>query len=114
MDLLFITGCIIVIILIIYNIVCYKNKKTVYMLNDKYIILNAKYYTAQLIFGLCNSLLLLTFYLVWNGTNKNPSIFIFLTIIIFWGLNYMLEFYTRKKAIYLQKNNLKLLLTKVQ
>ena len=98
MDSLFVLGCIIVTIFIIYNIVCYKNKKTVYMLNDKYIILDAKYYTTQLIFGLVNSLLLFAFYLVWNGTNKNPNIFMLLTMLIFWGLNYVLAFYARKKG----------------
>lgn len=35
---------------------CYKNKKTIYMLSDKYAILNSHYYTIQLILGLCNSL----------------------------------------------------------
>ena len=42
MDLLFITGCAVATIFIIYNVICYKNKKTIYMLNDKYIILNTK------------------------------------------------------------------------
>ena len=98
MDLLFILGCVIVTIFIVYNIICYKNKKTVYMLSDKYIVLNDKYYTTQLIFGLVNSVLLLVFYLAWNVTDKNPPIFLFTTIIIFWGLNYMLEFYARKKG----------------
>ena len=98
MDSLFILGCIMATIFIIYNIVSYKNKKTVYMLNDKYIILDTKYYIAQLIFGLVNSLSLLGFYLVWNGTNKNSSIFIILTMLIFWGLNYALQFYARKKG----------------
>lgn len=91
-------GCIIAAVFIIYNVICYKNKKSVYTLNDKYIILNADYYTAQLIFGLCNSFLLLTFYLVWYIFSKISSIFLFVTFIIFWGLNYMLELYSRKKG----------------
>ncbi|GAA0107973.1 hypothetical protein UT300015_16200 [Clostridium tertium] len=45
-----------------------------------------------------NSLLLLVFYLVWNRTGKNQPIFIIITIIIFLGLNYILEFYARKKG----------------
>lgn len=45
-----------------------------------------------------NSLLLLAFYLVWNRTGKNQPIFIIITIIIFFGLNYILEFYARKKG----------------
>ncbi|WP_291653342.1 hypothetical protein [Clostridium sp.] len=98
MDLLFIMGCVIVTIFIIYNVICYKNKKSVYMLNDKYIILNAKYYSTQLIFGIANSLLLLAFYLVWNRTGKKQPNFIIITIIIFLGLNYILEFYARKKG----------------
>lgn len=98
MDLLFIMGCFIVTIFIVYNILCYKNKKTVYMLNNKYIVLNDNYYTTQLIFGLVNSVLLLVFYLVWNVTDRNLPIFLFTTIIIFWGLSYMLEFYARKKC----------------
>lgn len=98
MDLLFIMGCVIGTIFIVYNILCYKNKKTVYMLSDKYIVLNDIYYTTQLIFGLVNSVLLLIFCLVWNVTDRNPPIFLFATIIIFWGLNYMLEFYAIKKG----------------
>ena len=98
MDFLSIMGCIIATIFIIYNIIYYRNKKTVYMLNDKYIVLNDKYYDTQLIFGLMNSVLLLIFYLAWNLTDRNPQVFLITTIIIFWGLNYMLEFYTRKKG----------------
>ncbi|MBS6502601.1 MAG: hypothetical protein E7F83_14940 [Clostridium sp.] len=98
MDLLFITGCAVATIFIIYNVICYKNKKTIYMLNDKYIILNTKYYITQFIFGLSNSFSLLIFYLAWNKISKNPSIFIVLTSTIFWGLNYILTFYARKKG----------------
>lgn len=65
---------IIVAIFIIYNIICYKIKKAVYMLNDKYTILDTKYYSTKLIFGLTNSLLLLIFYLIWNMLMKNRNI----------------------------------------
>lgn len=51
-----------------------QNKKAVYMLNDKYTILDTKYYSTQLIFGLTNSLLLLIFYLIWNMLMKNRNI----------------------------------------
>ena len=68
------------------------------MINDKYIILNTKYYIIQFIFGLSNSFSLLIFYLAWNKISKNPSIFIVLTSTIFWGLNYILTFYARKKG----------------
>lgn len=98
MILLFSLGCIIATIFIVYNIMCYKNKKTIYMLSDKYAILNSHYYTIQLILGLCNSFLLLIFYIAWYIFSKNEFLFIILTPIIFWGLNYILEFYSRKKG----------------
>lgn len=103
MILLFALGCIIATIFIIYNIRCYKNKKAVYMLNDKYAILNSDYYTAQLILGLCNSVLLLIFYFIWYIFSKKPSLFIIATPIIFWGLNYILELYSRKKGYIVTK-----------
>ena len=92
-------GCTMVTMFIIHNLFCYKNKKFVYTLSDKkYIILNIDYYSTQLTFGLCNSILLLTFYLAWYMFSKNEPVFLFFTMIIFWGLNYMLEFYSRKKG----------------
>ncbi|MBP1869083.1 hypothetical protein J2Z25_002493 [Clostridium tertium] len=36
--------------------------------------------------------------MAWNKISKNPSIFIVLTSTIFWGLNYILTFYARKKG----------------
>ena len=98
MILLFSLGCIIATIFIVYNIMCYKNKKSIYMLSDKYAILNSHYYTIQLILGLCNSFLLLICYIAWYIFSKNEFLFIILTPIIFWGLNYILEFYSRKKG----------------
>ena len=105
MILLFSLGCIIATIFIVYNIMCYKNKKSIYMLSDKYAILNSHYYTIQLILGLCNSFLLLIFYIAWYIFSKNEFLFIILTPIIFWGLNYILEFYSRKKGYIGAKEN---------
>ncbi len=98
MDLLFAIGCATVIIFIVYNLICYKNKKSVYMLNYKYVVLIDDYYNKQLMFELLNSFLLLTFYSVWYIFIKNSSVFIFGTLIIFWGVNYTLELYSIKKG----------------
>lgn len=98
MILLFITGSIISLFFTIYNLVCYKRKTTVYMLNSKYTVLDNKYFITQLIFGLTNSSSLLIFYVIWFITIKNPSTFLFGTFLIFWGLNYILTYYSRKKG----------------
>ena len=82
----------------IYCLQHYVLQKSIYILSDKYAILNSHYYTIQLILGLCNSFLLLIFYIAWYIFSKNEFLFIILTPIIFWGLNYILEFYSRKKG----------------
>ncbi len=97
MFLLFSTGCVTAILFIVYNLICHKNKKSVYMLSTKYIVINDKYYNIQLLFGIINSFLLLSFYIIWFIFSQNSPTFLFGTIIIFWGLNYIMEFYSRKK-----------------
>lgn len=89
---------IIAVALIIHNLICYKKKKLIYVFSKKkYIILKSDYFVAQLVFGILNSIFMILFSFYAYRTIENPSLYILFNMMIFWGMNFILDFYSRKK-----------------
>ena len=82
---------------IIHNLICYKKKKLIYVFSKKkYIILKPDYFTAQLIFGTLNSIFMILFNFYAYRSIENPSLYILFNMMIFWGMNFLLDFYSRR------------------
>ena len=90
------------IIIFIYNYNCYKNNKIVFTMKKKFIqSLNNKYYNLQ--FKLWNGIAIFFILIGFaNYFNKNRimiPIYLLVTIIFFWGINFLLESISSKKNI---------------
>lgn len=84
---------------IVYNLICYKKRKMIYTINqDRYYVLNNNYFKTQLIFGMINSIFLIMFSLYCYLIIGEMGLFTLGLIIIFWGLNFTLSLYSRRKG----------------
>lgn len=87
-----ICGVIMPIVFIIYNIICYFNKKVIYTINNKkFVINNNNFFKIQLILSCINSILISIIVYEWE---KHDSKFLgfLLFIVTFWGINYLIKF----------------------
>jgi len=76
---------------VIYNIVYYFNKKVIYTIRDKnLVIINNKFFKIQLCLSCVNSILIAIVVYAWD---KFDSRFVFLIFMLtFWGINYLIKF----------------------
>ena len=84
-------GIIIPILFVIYNIVYYFNKKVIYAIKDKnLVIINNKFFKIQLCLSCINSILIAIVVYVWDKFHSPFSFLLF--ILTFWGINYLIKF----------------------
>jgi hypothetical protein len=86
-----ICGVIVPISFVIYNTVYYFNKKVIYTIKDKnLVVINNKFFKIQLCLSCVNSILITIVVYVWDKFN-NPFSFL-LFMLTFWGINYLIKF----------------------
>jgi len=85
-----ICGVIMPILFVIYNIVYYFNKKVIYTIKDKnLIVINNKFFKIQLCLSCVNSILISIIVYVWDKSNSPFSFLIFM--LTFWSINYLIK-----------------------
>lgn len=91
-DMVFIIcGVIMPISFVIYNIAYYFNKKVIYTIKDKnLVIINDKFFKIQLCLSCVNSILIAIIVYVWDKFNSPFGLLLFL--LTFWGVNYLIKF----------------------
>ena len=86
-----ICGVIMPISFIIYNIVYYFNKKVIYSIKDKnLVVINNKFFKIQLCLSCINAILITIVVYVWDKFDSPFGLLLF--IVTFWGINYLIKF----------------------
>ena len=86
-----ICGVITPILFVIYNIIYYFNKKVIYTIKNKnLVIINNKFFKIQLCLSCVNSILIAIVVYAWDKFDSSFSFLFFM--LTFWGINYLIKF----------------------
>lgn len=86
-----ICGVIVPILFVAYNIVYYFNKKVIYTIKDKnLVVINNKFFKIQLCLSCVNAILITIIVYLWDKFEYQSGFLLF--ILTFWGINYLIKF----------------------
>lgn len=101
MGTLILIGYIAVILFLINTLICSKNKKLIWTINNKrYEVLDDKYYNTQFTFAVITAFLIIAFGFFNYFVMKDISYYTIITIVLFFGMNFLLSFCARKKGYF--------------